>query len=85
MRVQKPRKTVIGRVVSARMEKTIRVAVSGRRRHPVYNKYVPVRTVLMAHDEKREAKAGDIVEVSFTRPLSKTKRWKLDRILEKAE
>jgi small subunit ribosomal protein S17 len=78
-------KTLIGQVVSDRMEKTIRVAVVSKKKHPRYNKYIPTRTVYFAHDEKNEAKEGDEVKITFTRPTSAKKRWKLDSILKVAD
>jgi small subunit ribosomal protein S17 len=75
----RPRK--IGKVTSDKMQKTITVVVERLEKHPVYKKYVRKRTVLKAHDEKNEAKIGAIVELEFARPLSKTKRWNLVRIL----
>jgi small subunit ribosomal protein S17 len=75
----RPRK--IGVVTSDKMQKTITVVVERLVKHPVYKKYVRERTILKAHDETNEAKTGNLVEVEFTRPLSKTKRWKLVRII----
>jgi small subunit ribosomal protein S17 len=75
----KPRK--IGVVTSDKMQKTITVVIERLEKHPVYKKYVRKRTVLKAHDEKNEAKTGAVVELQFARPLSKTKRWNLVRIL----
>lgn len=75
----KPRR--IGVVTSDKMQKTITVVVERLEKHPVYKKYVRKRTVLKAHDEKNEAKIGAVVEVEFARPLSKTKRWTLHRIV----
>lgn len=82
---RRPRKTQIGRVASARADKTITVVVERRVRHPMYEKYVKRRTKLYAHDENNEAGAGDVVEVAATRPLSKLKRWRLVRVVRKAE
>jgi small subunit ribosomal protein S17 len=79
----KPRK--VGVVTSDKMHKTITVVVERLVKHPVYKKYVRERTVLKAHDEKNEAKTGSLVEVEFTRPLSKTKRWNLVRVIRGAE
>jgi small subunit ribosomal protein S17 len=79
----KPRR--IGVVTSDRMKKTITVAVERLVRHPLYGKYVRQRTVLKAHDENGEARVGNVVEVEFTRPLSKTKRWRLVRVIRAAE
>jgi len=75
----RPRK--IGKVTSDKMQKTITVVVERLEKQPVYKKYVRKRTVLKAHDEKNEARIGAIVELEFARPLSKTKRWNLVRIL----
>jgi len=78
-------KTMIGRVVSDKMEKTIRVAVVSKKKHPRYKKYIPTKTVYFAHDEKSEAKEGDEVKIRFTRPQSKNKRWKLESVLKVAD
>jgi small subunit ribosomal protein S17 len=77
--------TRIGVVTSDKMQKTITVVIERLAKHPLYLKYVRERTVLKAHDEKNEAKAGDLVEVAFTRPLSKTKRWTLVRVVRAGE
>ena len=71
----------IGVVTSDKMQKTITVVVERLVKHALYKKYVRKRTVLKAHDEKGEAKLGALVEIEFTRPLSKTKRWNLLRVL----
>jgi len=78
------RKTMIGTVVSDKMEKTIVVAVETNVRHPMYKKTVKRTYKLKAHDEKNECKTGDKVKVMETRPLSKEKRWRLVEIVEKA-
>ncbi|MBM4059552.1 MAG: 30S ribosomal protein S17 [Planctomycetes bacterium] len=78
------RKVVRGTVVSDKMQKTIVVQVERKVRHPLYEKFVSRRTKLRAHDEKGEAHVGDVVEVVQTRPLSKTKCWRLVRILQRA-
>ena len=78
------RKTVVGKVVSDKMAKTISVRTERLVKHPLYGKYVRRRTVYKAHDENDEARAGDTVEIKETRPLSKTKRWRLVRIVDKA-
>ena len=75
----------IGVVRSDKMQKTITVVIERLVKHPLYKKYVRKRTVLKAHDEKGEAKIGDVVEVAFCRPLSKTKRWTLVRVVRQAE
>ncbi len=79
---QGKRKTVVGIVRSDRMSKTITVDVTSRRQHPKYGKFVLKTHRFVAHDEKEEAGIGDLVEISETRPLSKTKRWRLLRIVE---
>lgn len=81
---EKKARTVTGRVVSDKMEKTITVLVERRVRHPMYGKYITKSSKLHAHDEKNECQIGDVVTVCETRPLSKTKTWALLRIEEKA-
>jgi small subunit ribosomal protein S17 len=78
------RATRVGIVTSARRTKTIRVTIEFLVRHPKYGKFVRRRTVLHAHDEKNECGIGDKVEVMHCRPLSKTKTWRLVRVLAKA-
>jgi len=78
------RKERIGVVVSDKMDKTITVKVNWVTHHPVYKKIVRRATKLKAHDEKNSAKVGDTVRVQETRPLSKTKRWALMEIVQKA-
>ncbi|HTF57107.1 MAG TPA: 30S ribosomal protein S17 [Planctomycetota bacterium] len=77
------RKKVVGRVVSDKMNKTIVVQVERIVQDPRFGKYLKKYSKCYAHDEKREAKRGDRVEISETRPLSKLKRWRLVKILEK--
>jgi small subunit ribosomal protein S17 len=79
----KPRREVrrTGVVVSDRMAKTIVVRVDRKVMHPVYKKYMRRSSKLVAHDEKNEAKTGDTVEIVFTRPISRTKRWRLERVI----
>lgn len=77
------RKVQIGRVVSDKMQKTIVVAVERHKKHPLYHKRVKVTKKYKAHDENNEAKIGDLVEIMETRPLSKEKRWRLVRIIER--
>ncbi len=79
------RKTRIGQVVSDKMDKTIVVAIEDSVRHPLYKKILKRTYKLKAHDEKNECGIGDTVEVMETRPLSKDKRWRLVRIIEKAK
>jgi small subunit ribosomal protein S17 len=78
------RKVMRGIVTSNKMQKTIVVQVDRKVRHPVYEKFVSRRTKLYAHDEQGEAQIGDTVEVMQTRPLSKLKRWRLIRVVQKA-
>ena len=78
------RKTMIGTVVSDKMDKTVVVAVADSVAHPIYKKTVKRTYKLKAHDEANECKVGDKVEVMETRPLSKDKRWRVVKIVEKA-
>ena len=79
------RKTRVGTVVSDRMDKSIVVAVERRKAHPIYGKQVAQTKKLHAHDEENQAKVGDTVRIIETRPLSKTKRWRLVEIITRAE
>jgi small subunit ribosomal protein S17 len=79
------RKLKIGRVVSDRMEKTIVVRVEERRLHPYYRKHVRKHFKFYAHDPLGAASLGDLVKIEEARPYSRTKRWRLVEILEKAE
>ena len=67
------------------MDKTITVAVERRVKHPMYGKFVKKTTKFHAHDEKNECTVGDVVKIMETRPLSKTKRWRLVEVVEKAK
>jgi len=77
-------RTVTGRVVSNKMDKTVTVVVERLVRHPLYGKYVRRSTKLHAHDENNECREGDTVTVEQCRPLSKTKSWRLVKIVERA-
>jgi small subunit ribosomal protein S17 len=77
-------RTVTGRVVSDKMDKTITVLVERRVAHPIYGKYVKRTTKLHAHDESNESKMGDTVSIEECRPLSKSKSWRLVKIVERA-
>ncbi|MBI3830003.1 MAG: 30S ribosomal protein S17 [Planctomycetes bacterium] len=77
-------RTERGRVMSDKREKTITVEVTRTVKHPKYGKYIHLSTKYNAHDEKNEAKKGDRVEICQTRPISKQKRWRLLRVLERA-
>jgi len=79
------RKTRVGIVVSDKMDKTIVVAIQDNVKHKVYNKIIKRTTKIHAHDENNECNIGDKVEVMETRPLSKTKRWRLVQIIEKVK
>ena len=77
--------TLTGRVSSDKMDKTITVIVDRLVRHPVYAKYVRRSTKLHAHDENNECRQGDLVSIQQSRPLAKTKSWRLIKVLEKAQ
>ena len=79
------RKERIGVVVSNKMEKTIVVAVARKVKHPIYGKFVNKTTKFVAHDETNTCNPGDTVRIAETRPLSKTKRWRLVQIIERAK
>jgi small subunit ribosomal protein S17 len=77
------RKLRTGIVTSDKMDKTITVAVINRKSHPIYGKILTTTVKLKAHDDENSAKEGDTVEIMETRPLSKTKRWRLVRVVER--
>ena len=77
------RRTAIGVVSSDKMDKTITVVQKRLRKHPTYGKYIYRSTKYAAHDEKNEARIGDVVEIMESRPLSKRKRWRLVKVLER--
>ena len=79
------RKTRTGVVSSNKMTKTITVAVERKVKHPIYGKFVKKTSSFHAHDEKNECAIGDVVKIMESRPLSKTKRWRLVEIVEKAK
>ena len=79
------RKERQGVVVSSKMDKTIVVAVERKEKHPLYGKFVKKTTKFVAHDEKNECGVGDTVAIMETRPLSKTKNWRVVEIVEKAK
>nr|WP_293842798.1 30S ribosomal protein S17 [uncultured Arsenicibacter sp.] len=79
------RKERIGRVVSNKMQKSITVAVDRKVKHPMYGKFMHRTKKFMAHDENNECQIGDKVRIMETRPLSKSKRWRLVEIIEKAK
>ncbi len=77
------RRTIVGTVVSDKMQKTIAVREERLVRHPRYGKYLKRSSIFKAHDEERVAKEGDVVEIAFTRPLSKTKSWTLVQVIRR--
>ncbi|MEJ5252400.1 MAG: 30S ribosomal protein S17 [Armatimonadota bacterium] len=79
------RKVRVGVVVSDRMDKTVVVAVERIMRHPLYGKTVKRTKKFHAHDENNECQVGDVVEIMETRPLSKTKRWRVSRVIQKVQ
>ena len=79
------RKERTGVVVSNKMEKSIVVAIKWKEKHPIYGKFVNKTKKYHAHDEKNECNIGDTVKIMETRPLSKTKRWRLVQIIERAK
>ena len=79
------RKERVGVVVSSKMDKTIVVAVERKEKHPLYGKFVKKTTKFVAQDEKNECTEGDTVRIMETRPLSKTKNWRLVEIVEKVK
>ena len=83
--VRNNRKIREGLVVSNKMNKTVVIAIVERVRHPKYDKFITRTKKLYAHDEANDAKAGDKVRVEETRPLSKTKRWRVVEVLERAK
>jgi small subunit ribosomal protein S17 len=84
-KVRGQRKVRIGQVVSDKMDKTVVVAVESRIRHPLYGKIIRRTKKFKAHDEANSAHVGDIVEIMECRPLSKEKRWRVCRIIERAQ
>lgn len=82
---RKIRKSRIGLVTSNKMEKTITVAVERKVKHPIYGKFLKKTTKFHAHDETNQCGIGDTVRIMETRPLSKSKRWRLVEVIEKAK
>ena len=81
---RKRRKLLRGRVVSDKMEKSVVVSIERLVKHPLYGKRIKRTTRYTAHDETNDSKQGDLVEIMETRPLSKTKRWRVTRVIERA-
>jgi small subunit ribosomal protein S17 len=84
VKVAKGKRTVIGRVVSDKMDKTVSVKVERLIKHPVYGKYIRRSTKVLAHDESNECKFGDRVTLSECRPVSKNKAWQVVSVIERA-
>lgn len=80
----KATRAVSGRVVSNKMNKTITVSIERQLRHPMYGKFISRRTKVHAHDESNECRQGDLVMLQECRPISRTKAWRLMKILERA-
>lgn len=78
-------KTVTGTVTSNKMDKTISVLVERRVKHPLYGKFMRRSTKLLAHDEANECNEGDVVVIEASRPLSKNKSWRLQKVVTKAQ
>lgn len=78
------KRTLIGRVVSDKMTKSVVVMVENRMKHPLYGKYITKTHKYSAHDESNEVREGDLVEITEGRPISKTKSWSVSRVIEKA-
>jgi small subunit ribosomal protein S17 len=85
METRRLRKERTGVVFSNKMNKSITVAVKWKEKHPIYGKFVSKTKKYHAHDEKNECNIGDVVKIMETRPLSKTKRWRLVQIVERAK
>ena len=85
METRKLRKERTGVVTSNKMDKSITVAIKWKEKHPIYGKFVSKTKKYHAHDEKNECGIGDTVKIMETRPLSKTKRWRLVQIIERAK
>ena len=84
MSEEKSKRTLIGRVVSDKMDKTVTVLVERRVKHPMYDKIIVRSKKYHAHNEDNQAKTGDLVEIQESRPMSKTKSWAVAKLLEKA-
>ena len=82
---RKHRRTKVALVVADNRAKTIKVGIDRLQQHPKYGKYIRRQGVLHVHDEKNEAKAGDVVEIMECRPISKTKSWRLVRVVRKGQ
>ncbi len=84
MSERKIRKTLTGIVMGDKTHQTIKVTISRKEKHPFYGKYVVRSTELAVHDRKNEAHLGDVVDIVESRPISRTKRWQLKKIVERS-
>jgi small subunit ribosomal protein S17 len=84
-KVRNLRKERLGIVTSNKMDKSIVVSVQRKKKHPMYGKFIKLTNKFHAHDEKNECNVGDTVRIMETRPLSKTKNWRLVEIIERAK
>jgi small subunit ribosomal protein S17 len=84
MSEEKAKRTVVGKVVSDKMDKTVSVAIVRQIKHETYGKYIRRTSKVMAHDESNECKIGDRVAISETRPVSKNKSWQVVNVIERA-
>jgi len=82
---QNTAKTLTGRVVSCKMDKTVAVLIPRTVKHPLYEKYMKRSTKLLAHDENNECKEGDVVVIEASRPISKLKSWRLQKVVTRAQ
>lgn len=82
---QKTAKTLTGRVVSSKMDKTIAVLIPRTVKHPLYEKYMKRSTKLLAHDENNECQEGDVVIIEASRPISKQKSWRVQKVVTKTQ
>jgi small subunit ribosomal protein S17 len=82
---QKTAKTLTGQVVSNKMDKTIAVVIKRTVKHPLYGKYMKRSTKLLAHDENNECQEGDVVVIEASRPISKQKSWRVQKVVTKAQ
>ncbi|OGT56831.1 MAG: 30S ribosomal protein S17 [Gammaproteobacteria bacterium RIFCSPHIGHO2_12_FULL_43_28] len=83
--LKKEPRTIVGTVISDKMDKTIVVQIERKVKHPLYGKYVRRYSKMYAHDEENACKIGDLVMIQHSRPLSKTKRWKLVEVVKRKE
>jgi small subunit ribosomal protein S17 len=82
---EKTAKTLTGQVVSSKMDKTIAVAIARTVKHPLYGKFMKRSTKLLAHDENNECREGDVVVIEASRPISKQKSWRVQKVVTKAQ